>query len=411
MLPLPRTPVVDMHEGDSVQQTRIEYLEPERRHVAVCSLTPEWSRAPAVPEHPLRGVFEWPDENPGTPEGPLVPPGLLYHRPEPSGGRADPIWDTAFSTKRVYDTPIEEDPPLLVPKGTQARALHSFFVRAGEYDRLAEIKFLADTQHQELATTLQEMKANGMNGYTLSSTPDGMDAANIAEGEVAPTLTEEEAKNVPPICNPRFVNAMQRRIDWERWVVYGQGPLTTLSFVKTPQGTLGIVYNGPEKDVNIITSLKREFARQTVARLGALPDPDDILDAKRFAAHYRKPVLALMTDGQWQEHQNSKKFGTEDHDPFRVEFHGDLDPKPQRDQYSWDPCSCPMKIVDNTPIIEHFGCVTHGWDDYNEDIAIWERRQTDRGYGGPSGMLGLDDAAPVDDDDYDSLFGFSQMAV
>jgi hypothetical protein len=253
-------------------------------------------------------------------------------------GKADPIWDTAFTTK--FSAKPKEDAPMVTPKGA-AKVITEFL------DRVAEINWLAETQHQELASTLSEMKANGIDGFSLSSAADeDMDTANIAENDVTRThygVTTKNAEGETIVADMGFVATLARRIEWERFI-FACGPVHKARFAATKDGALGITYEGKDKDPEAILAHKRSLKAAWLDRFGSLPSVEEIENSRARAAFYGKPVLAMMDEAQYEAHRKSRLFGDEDPDPMRVEFHA-------------------------------------------EDL----RGKDDRGYAGPKGWLGLDD--------------------
>lgn len=317
-----------------------------------------------------------------TPAGPMVPPTISNPRKPEGGGKADPVWVTAFTTK-FQRNKVAPDAPLATPKGA-ARVIQSFL------DRASEIAYLAESQHQELATTLSEMKANGIDGFSLStSSVDDMESANLAETHLRKTpyavFIPGKGDEDDRYGDMVYVANMARRIEWERFI-FGCGPINRVAFTRMRDGTLGIAYEGKERDPEVILQYKRAMKARWLDSHDSLPYIEDIEHAKAHNAHLGKVVLAMMNNAERDEYLASKMYGTEDIDPGRIVFHADPDPKPQRDQYSFgdDHSHCHP---------HHNGCEMEGWEMYNADVDLWSTRQTDRGYAGPSGLLGLDEDA------------------
>lgn len=295
----------------------------------------------------------------GTP-GPSLPisiRGWRNRQPRPAS-KADPVWDQQFTTK--FARKPEEDAPLATPIGA-AKVVQDFL------DRVEEINWLAQTQHQELPTTLSEMKANGIDGFSLSAAADDdMDAANIAASHLRQTpfavrLPDEtivDPDTGEPVSVPRYADMvyaanMARRIDWERYI-YACGPVHRVRFTQMRDGSLGIEYEGKDKDPETVLAHKRHMKSRWLASHEALPRWEDIANEKARHAHYGKPVLATMSDSEYDEYRKSRMFGSEDPDPLRAEFHA-------------------------------------------EDL----RGKEDVGYAGPRGLLGIAD----DDDEPSSFWG------
>lgn len=348
--------------------------------------------------------------------GPSLPVGInRARRVGDANSKADPVWDTAFTTKFPKNKPAPEA-PLVTPRGA-ARVIQNFL------DRASEIAYLQETQHLELATTLSEMKANGIDAFSLSSSDEyeSLEAANIAdihlkktpyalrlpdahicadckaEGVAVLTDGEEhcrecggEVVDIPRYGDMVYVANMKRRIDWERYI-WGCGPIHRVRFDRTKDNALGIAYEGREKDPEVILNMKRAMKARWLETHDALPSYEDIAHAGAHLSHLGKPVLALLDEHQHDEYLSSKMYGTEDPDPERVGFHAEPDPKPQRDQYPFGDCrACSDALTDHP---NHRNCTILGWDMYHEDVTKWEARQTDRGYAGPAGLLGLDDVS------------------
>lgn len=195
-----------------------------------------------------------------------------------------------------------------------------------------------------------------------------------------------EKAMVPVYADMVYAANMTRRIDWERFI-WACGPVHRTSFTTMRDGAIGIIYDGKDRDPEVILQHKRFHKARWLETHDALPPAEDIANAKAHLAHLRKPVLAMMSDAERDEYVSSKMYGTEDSDPGRIVFHADPDPKPQREQYPFgDHRACTPGLI---PI--HRGCSTDGWDMYNADVALWTHRQTDRGYAGPSGLLFIDE--------------------
>lgn len=271
-------------------------------------------------------------------------------------GKADPIWDTAFDTKFPRNKP-QEDAPFVTPKGA-LNVIRNFL------DRVEEINWLASTQHQELATTMAEMRANGVASASLTDTEGDLEAANIAASHLNQTPYAPDAV---------YAANMQRRIDWERFV-WACGPVHRARFVATRDKTLGIAYEGAAKDADFILTMKRALKNAWLDRFEALPDLHTVEQAHEYASYYGKIVLARMTEAQLAEHRASRMFGNEDPDPGRIEFHA-LNPRT-------------AVFVPDEDDRDEFGTLMGALitDDLPGGIV-------DIGYAGPKGFLGLDEDA------------------
>jgi hypothetical protein len=342
--------------------------------------------------HPMPSVIHFI----ALPPAPCLP--VRFPERKPSGGKADPTWDVAFTTKFPNNKP-KPDAELATPKGA-VKPLQQFL------DRVAEIDWMIETQHRELPTTLSEMKANGIDGFSLSAaSTEDMEAANIADLHLKKTpfavrlpdeiMTAEDGTEVavPRYGDMVYVANMERRIEWER-ALWACGPVHKVQFARMRDGALGITYSGKEKDADVILSLKRAMKARWLESHDSLPSIEEIENELTRLAFYGKPVLAAMDEAEFDTHRKSRLFGDEDADPGRIGFHAEPDPKPLRDQYAFgDHRACTF----GKPVTIHRGCTTDGWDLYNADLLMWEFRQTDRGYAGPTGFLGV-----MEDDDSSS---------
>jgi len=289
------------------------------------------------------------------PVGPSLPVSIRNARLRANEheGKADPTWGTKFTTKFSKKPPENAEP--VVPMGA-AKVVHDFL------DRVAEIDYLISTQHRELATTRQEMSANGIRSFSIQSLA-------TEEGAVF-DVSESELDRVEAALDPVYMTRLGRRIDWEKFI-YACGPVHRARFERTKDNTLGIAYDGPSKDADFILALKRALKYGWIERFGALPTVQDVEQGRVFANWYKQVVRAYMTDAQMLEDKASRMFGTEEPDEYRVAFHAE---NPRTARLVWDEESESM-ITDDLP---------GGIDDV--------------GYAGPAGMLGIDEDALASND-------------
>lgn len=319
-------------------------------------------------------------------------------------GRADPTWVTAFTTK--FSRKPAEDAPLVTPHGA-AKVIQSFL------DRVEELRWMEETQHQELPTTLAEFKANGISAFSLTEAlEEDMDSANIAEAHLS---------IVPLSPDPAYASAMQRRIEWEQYIWACGAVHKTRFIVRSAKptcprcGTIGwfvltdmidhcqwclfdgkpipspvtedtvmIVYDGPDsKNAEKRAAHRKTFKDAWLAHFGTLPTVEELTNDLAFVQFYGKPVLASMTAEEFATHRQSRLYGgNEDPDPLRAAFESPTAPDPE----AYD-----FRIASER-------------DEYTEERARW-RKETEAqsnlgvGYAGPSGMLGIDD----DNDDEGSI--------
>lgn len=301
--------------------------------------------------------------------GPSLPLSIRHARARANEhtGKGDPVWSTKFTTK--FSRKPTTDAPLVTPMGA-AKVITEFL------DRVAEIAYLEATQHYELATTRAELTANGLASFSLSeSTEEDMEAANLAESHL---------RTIPMDPDPIYIATMSRRIEWEQYI-WKCGPVHKTKFViagpKDGQ-FVGIMYEGPDsKDAAKRDAHRKAFKASWIANHDIIPSVDDLADGIAFCEYYGKPVLAMMTEAEYKEHHDSKRFGAqnEDRDPERTAFN-DPTPPPNPEDYDMDS--------------------SEERDQYKEDLAEWEAQNTAVGYAGPKGFLGLtldDDGDDVED--------------
>jgi len=149
-----------------------------------------------------------------------------------------------------------------------------------------------------------------------------------------------------------------------------------------------IVYDGPSKDPDYILARKRALKYSTLEKAGRLPTVEEVEDAAAFLSHYSLPFFAHASEEEIEADRASRGgWVAEDEDPWRDAHHAVLDPKPYRAQYGFGAC----RRCDWSPIEVHRGCTIDGNAQFADDLALWEARQIDVGYAGPTGFLGLDD--------------------
>ena len=229
--------------------------------------------------------------------GPSLPVSIRhYSRRSITGGRADKIWDIKHETKFSRKPPA--DAPLVTPHGT-AKVLTQFL------DRVAELQYLIDTQHLELATTRAEMTANGIPSVSLDN-----------DSENTPQVSDADLAAAPYTYDP----TLDRRIEWEKYL-FACGPVHRVFFHATKDGTLGIAYDGPvKKDILFTTTLKRRVKQVWLATHDRLPTLDELADANAFLSYYKKPILALADPNDLYL---NRIYGdpNADTDPHREAFH------------------------------------------------------------------------------------------
>jgi hypothetical protein len=233
-------------------------------------------------------------------------------------------------------------------------------------DEAAELRWLIDTQHLELATIRQTLLANGVGSVALDRTPESEQAdIDIAEGDVATTHYSPD---------PQFSSAMRNRIEYEKYL-WACGPVHRTVFTVTRSGELGIEYLGSSRDLELVAKERRALK----AAFDPLPSVEEVEEGRRFSAHYHgKAVLARMTDAEYAQHQSSRRYGAEDPDPFRVRLHADnmrlrvleLDP----DDAVYDAAGRLVKAPEALLTTDLPGGIV------------------DVGYAGPTGLLGLDES-------------------
>jgi hypothetical protein len=303
-------------------------------------------------------------------------------------GKADPIWDTRFTTK--FSRKPAADKPAITPKGA-LNVIERFI------DKAAELDYLINTQHLELATTRAELSANGIGCISLSQSvvdedgePISISADDVVKSEsigVEPEdiawlkrehgVTDAQIERLMVINDPVYAANVARRIDWERYI-YASGPIHTARFEATAEGTLGVDYIGAKKHATpeVCLATRKALKNAWLDRVGPLPTVAEIKDKRSFCAFYNnKPVLAHMSEAERNADTDSRRFGAEDPDPERIAFHAE-NPRTAK----WTECFDDEGNFD--------GMIT---DDLPGGIV-------DVGYAGPQGFLGLDDANDDEDD-------------
>jgi hypothetical protein len=284
-------------------------------------------------------------------------------------GKADPIWGTAFTTK--FSRRPATDANLVTPKG--ALNVIERFV-----DRAAELDYLINTQHLQLATTQETLRANGIGSVSLNSAAEGSDPLDIAEADGAE-------------YDPTALALMKRRIEWEQFI-FGSGPIHTARFEATEQGTTGIAYIGAKKfaTADVCLATRRALKEAWITRFGTLPTMAEVEERRAFCEYYgMKPVLAHMTEDERNEDTNSRRFGAEDPDPERIAFHAE------------NPRTAIL-----TPMVTYDEEGEPEWSMVTDDLP---GGMVDVGYAGPKGFLGLDDGADDVDDEFDYFTGYASV--
>lgn len=276
-------------------------------------------------------------------------------------GKTDPIWGTAFTTK--FSRKPKADAELIQPKG--ALTIIDRFI-----DRAAELDYLINTQHLELATTRAVLGANGIQSNSLDYAPAGSDPAEISEA----SGTEYD---------PTALALMARRIEWEKSIWFS-GPIHTARFEPTADGALGIAYIGAKKFATpeVTLDIRRSLKNRWLERFGVLPTTEEVAERRAFCEYYgMKPVLAHMTEAERDADTKSRMYGDEDPDPGRVTFHAE-NPR--------------TVVLSDMVTFDEEG--TPEWSLVTDDLP---GGIIDVGYAGPKGFLGLDDGADDADDEFE----------
>lgn len=344
---------------------------------------PEFTFSGKTPQHPFKNFFEWPDEADAPFQGPIRV-GRTKVRSVNSPGKADPIWGTQFTTKFSRKPQAE----LVTPKG-KAEVFARFLERASGINEEQELAFLVATQHLDIATTLEEFKANSI-AFTRLDSDDDESSKEFCEGDTVDGIVFTPS--------PTHIAAMSRTIEWERYrTCNGEGKIghgwSKCFWSITDKGTVGIEYRGTLRIAVEILNAKREFKYQWIARFGAMPTVEEVSNMRAASRELHGSIVpAYMDDAAMQEDMDSRKGLLEDHDLYRDAFHASDDPKPVYADYedNWptfhDPSDCDVK-----------GQVACGRHQFQEDLANWTYRESARnlansrpdGYAGPSGILGL----------------------
>lgn len=307
------------------------------------------------------------------------------NRPRPPG-KADPIWGTQFTTKFSKRKNAE----MVVPKG-KAEVFARFLERAQGISPEQELAFLEATQHLDIATTLDEFKANSIQ-FTSLDNDDDESSRDISEGDTVDGIVFSPS--------PRHIAVMTRTIEWERYrTCNNEGQIghgwSKCFWSITSKGTPGIEYRGLLRSGSAIIEAKREFKYRWIEQFGAMPTTEEIrLMAESIREMTGFIVPAYMDEIAMQADADSRSGKSEDKDMYRNAFHADDDPRPKFDEYEDDiPEQHPKSECDVT------GSVMCGRHQFEEDLANWKFREEARnlanhrpdGYAGPSGLLGLDE--------------------
>lgn len=354
----------------------------------------EYRTTPPEPRYYLARGRPRPIEIVGVSAERSVHPRPARRKPADAGG-ADPTWVTRFTTK--FSKQPDPEQPLVTPKG-HVTPLAAFS------DRVAELAWLVDTQHQELATTRQTMLANQISHVAFDHDPAAVEGARTrarATGEVPfavvrlpdELVTDPETGDVvavPRYAGVQYIAALQRRIEWEQFRSLC-GPLTRTRFTDN-DGVLGIVAlkRGATKDERL--ALMRDHKHRWLAKHPDLPDVSIVELAEALKG---TKVIDRMGDETREAYERDRAEEREhlpyktDDDPGRVWFHTDEDPRPFRALYPFGDCrNCTFSEDPDEPPV-HRGCKALGDALFAEFTERWKHRQTDVGYAGPHGSLGV----------------------
>lgn len=283
-------------------------------------------------------------------------------------GKADPIWGTLFTTK--FSRKPKADAKMVTPIGAQ-NVIDRFVSRAAELD------YLINTQHKELATTQQTLKANGIACISLSQ--------SFQEDHDPTEITDAMLAIIDVMIDPTALATMKRKIEWEQ-SIWNSGPVHGAKFEPTPDGKLGVAYIGAKKfrDSAEALAVRKALKYDWLDRFGVLPTLDELDQMHAFADYYGgKTVMARMTKEEFDADTNSRRFGTEDPDPGRIVYHAE---NPRTVVWEED-------RIDGEPN----GMIT----------ADLPGGMIDVGYAGPKGFLGLDDEFVNLDDEFEYFAGDS----
>lgn len=222
-------------------------------------------------------------------------------RPTLVSGKADPDWDVALKPKLSAPVPSEG---LVAPHGTAKPlgALGTFL------SRVEEINAIARTQNLELPTLAAEMKANGFDAISLSSSPndDDLEAANIAEKHLRMTPYAPDREELAPIL---------RRIEWERYI-FGCSPSAKYYLKPKEDGKVTLACNDKRVTTDQLQAIAPKFKKPD----GTYPTAEEVEDARAFNEHYRQPVLAQMTKDEFEAYRYKQSSWLAYVDPSTTEI-------------------------------------------------------------------------------------------
>lgn len=232
---------------------------------------------------PSGAVYHPTKRNPAAPK----PTPLIQSTPRPTvmtGGRADPTWDRDLQPKLTAPIPSEG---LVTPHGTAKPlgALGTFL------SRVDEINAIARTQNYELPSLAAEMRANGFEAISLSSSnaDDDMEAANLADLHLNMTPFAPDREELAPLL---------RRIEWEKYI-FGCSPVTKYYLKPKKDGRVTLACTDKRVTPDEIRAQAPRFRKAD----GEFPTADEVQNARAWADHYKQVVLAQLTPAQFEAYK------------------------------------------------------------------------------------------------------------
>jgi hypothetical protein len=213
--------------------------------------------------------------------GPRLRCPLRYRRPAGTKRVLSQDEENWLNLKPKFSAPVE--PELKAPHGTAKPFVPESFAK-----REAEYAWLVATQNFELPSLAQEFKANGLDAFSLSSSPEGEDDDEMTSANLA----EKHLGFVPYDPDPETVAALMRRIAWEKTVVYSSQAVRIYA-ASTEDGRRTLRCNDKRWTKDDVLA----YAQRMRDILGER-DIADVENARDRAAHYRALVWSLMSPAE-----------------------------------------------------------------------------------------------------------------
>ncbi len=260
----------------------IDYIQPDRRHVAVCPLVPEFQFTEPK-GHTMPPMYRdvWANSEP-RPIGPIPSHPSLAPKPERKRRLLGEAAQAHHDFKPFFKHEVQTR--TRAPMGTTKPYLPESFVT-----REAEYNFLVSTQFLELPTAQQELGA-----ISLSSSRDDDD--DDALFEVRADLTEHNACRYGTAyeynpATPEY-SAMAQRIEWEQYIL-ACGQANKVFAKKNAEGQRVL----SATDVRIRGDALLAFKDKVLGLVGDRT-LDELENDRARARYFKKIVWAQMTPAE-----------------------------------------------------------------------------------------------------------------